>query len=133
MSQTDNRLEDLLVDEKQLDQEALFDILHEYVRIGSDTGRLIFEEAYEGLKAKKRILIVVMAQTARKELGKGDKADTPWLSPSEISELGGIKKGTVDPAVRDLYAEGLLENEEGKYRVSRNRLHRILALFDENG
>lgn len=128
MSQTDNKLKDLLVDEQQLDRETLFDILHEYVSIGSDTGRLIFEEAYEDLKAKKRILIVVMAQTAREEL---DKTDTPWLSPSEISDLGGIKKGTVDPAVRDLYADGLLENEDGKYRVSRNRLHRISTLFDE--
>jgi hypothetical protein len=127
MSKEDSLLNSLVVDEDTADQEVLSSILHPYLRIGGESGRLIFESAYEDLRAKEKVLIVLAAQLAKVILGMEESA---WLSPSKISKQGGIKKGTVDPTVRDLYGDGLLDGEDGRYRIPRTKLHEVEKLLD---
>lgn len=107
-------LEDLLVDEEQMNRELLANLLDEYVRIGNESGSLITRPAFKELTAKRKIVVVLLAQRASHELGK---ANSEWLSPSEISEISGIKSGTIYPSIRDLEEEGIAESDDGSYHI----------------
>lgn len=122
MASDKNKLSSLVVDEAEIDQHALFELLHSYVQIGAETKRLRFLEPYFDLRAKEKIVIVLLGQLAKVEL---DLADDDSLTPTEISEIGDMKKGTVDPGVRDLYNEGLIGGEDGEYSIARYKLARI--------
>jgi len=119
MASEKSKLSRLIVDESKVDQDALFDTLHEYVQIGSESGRLRFREPYFDLRSKEKIVVVLLGQLAKCEL---DLADSESLTPTQISEIGDIKKGTVDPGVRDLYGEGIIESEDGQYSVARFKI-----------
>lgn len=127
MNDSDSGLDSIVVDEDAADEEALVALLNPYLRIGGTSGRLIFESAYDDLRAREKILTVLVAELAKVVLGMEESA---WLPPSEISRQGGIKKGTVDPTVRDLYEDGLLEGEDGRYRIPRTKLHEVEKLLD---
>jgi predicted transcriptional regulator len=107
-------LEDLLVDEEQLNKELLANTVGEFVNIGKDSGDLIPNEAYNNLNSMKKVVVALLAQKARFEL---DMTEEEWLSPSEISELSGVKKGTVYPNVRDLVDEGVIRDDDGEYVI----------------
>ncbi len=107
-------LEDLLVDEEQLNEELLANTVGEYVNIGKDSGDLIPDEAYNDLTAREKVVVALLAQKARSEL---DMAEEEWLSPSDLSELSGVKKGTIYPAVRDLADDGVARDKDGEYMI----------------
>lgn len=102
------------MDEEQLNEELLFGILSDYIRIGSESGSLVPQSAFEELTAKQQTTVVLLAQKARYEL---NRAETEWLTPTEISEESGIKSGTVFPAVRDLEDDDIIVSEDGKYQI----------------
>jgi len=127
MESEKSKLSKLIVDESQVDQDALFDTLHRYVQIGSESGRLRFLEPYFGLRSKERIVVVLLGQLAKCEL---DLADSESLTPTQVSEIGEIKKGTVDPGVRDLYSEGIIEGEDGQYSIARFKIARASSFVE---
>jgi hypothetical protein len=114
MSENQSTLENLLVDEQEISEEILHDLLNGYIRIGKQSGDLIPEQSFHELTAKERVVIVLLSQHARHDL---DMVDTEWMTPSEISEQSGIKKGTVYPTVRELDNEGIAEDDDGSYRI----------------
>lgn len=107
-------LEDLLVDEEQMNEELLTELLSDYVGIGSESGSLVPQPAFEELTAKKKIAVVLLAQKARFEL---DMVDSEQLSPTEISEESGIKTGTIYPSVRALEDEDIAVGNDGSYHI----------------
>lgn len=107
-------LEDLLVDEDQLNEELLTELLSDYVRIGSESGSLLPQPAFEDLTAKQKITVVLLAQKARFKL---DMVESEWLTPTGISDASGIKTGTAYPSVRDLENEDIIESEDGEYHI----------------
>jgi len=107
-------LEDLLVDEEELNEELLANTVGKYANIGKDSGDLIPNEAYNNLNSKKKVVVALLAQKARFEL---NMTEEEWLAPTELSELSGVKKGTVYPAVRDLVNEGVIRDEDGEYMI----------------
>lgn len=107
-------LEDLLVDEEQLNEELLANTVGEYVNIGKDSGDLVPKETYNSLNSKEKVVVALLAQKARFEL---DMAEEEWLTPAEISELSGVKKNTVYPAVRDLVDKGVVRDDDGEYVI----------------
>jgi hypothetical protein len=107
-------LEDLLVDEEQLNEELLANTVGKYVKIGKDSGDLIPNSEYSDLTSAKKVVVALLAQKARFEL---DMADGEWLSPSELSEMCGVKKNTIYPKVRDLADEGILRDGDGEYMI----------------
>ena len=107
-------LEDLLVDEEQLNEELLANTVGKYVNIGKDSGDLIPTEAYNDLNSKEKVVVALLAQKARFEL---DMVEEEWLAPAVLSELSGVKKGTIYPAVRDLADEGVVRDEDGEYMI----------------
>lgn len=130
MASQEDPLDDLIVDESRVHRGLLRDLLSDYVQIGDKTGQLILQEPfYKSLKSKEKILIILLAELAKQEKGI---ADSSYLSPKEISDTGDIKKGTVDPAVRDLNEDGIIENESGEYFITRPKLARVASYLRED-
>lgn len=121
MSDGQRELENLLVDEEKINEELLHDLLSDYIQIGKQSGDLIPQSEFDELDSKQKVTVVLLAQRARNEL---DLVDGEWLTPTEISDQSGIKKNTVYPTVSQLDDEGLVENEDGEYRVPAHNLQR---------
>lgn len=121
MPDSQKKLEDLLVDEEKINKELLYDLLSDYIQIGKQSGDLIPHSEFDELDSKQKVTVVLLAQRARNEL---DMVDGGWLTPTEISNQSGIKKNTVYPTVRQLDEEGLVENDDGKYRIPAHNLQR---------
>lgn len=131
MSDNQRTLENLLVDEQEISEEILHDLLTGYIRIGKQSGDLIPEKAFQELTAKQKVALVLLSQHARHEL---DMVESEWMSPTEISEQSGVKKGTVYPTVRELDSEGVVEDDDGSYRVPAHSLEQARQYIegDEN-
>lgn len=114
MTENQQTLENLLVDEQEISEEILHDLLTEYIRIGKQSGDLIPQQPFQELTAKDKVVIVLLSQRARHEL---DMVESEWMTPSEISEQSGVKKGTIYPTVRELSNEGIAEDGDGSYRI----------------
>ena len=119
MVDNNRSLDELLVDEEELNESLMVETLNEFIGIGSESGDLVRMNAFNDLDAQQKVAVVLLAQKARFAL---DKVQSEWLGPSEISDVSGIKKGTVYPAVRELENDGLADNEDGKYRIPTHTL-----------
>lgn len=114
MSDEQLTFEDLLVDEAEVSETLLTETLLDYVRIGEESGSLVPQEASEDLTNVKKVTVVLLAQHALVGL---DKTDEEWLTPTQIADRSGIKKGSVYPAVRELDSADIAENNDGSYRI----------------
>lgn len=122
MSENQQSLEDLLIDEEDLNEELLSEVLIEYIRIGNNSGSIITKPGFHELNSQQKVAVVLLAQKARKELGL---AESKWIGPTEIAEASGIKKGTVYPAAKAIEEEhGLAENEDGLYTIPTYNLNK---------
>jgi len=128
MSENQKTLENLLVDEQEMHEEILHDLLEEYIRIGKQSGDLIPQDHFRELTAKKKTLIVLLAQKARAEL---DMVDTKWMTPGEISTQSGVNQNTVYPTVRELDNEGLVESDDGAYRIPSHSIDQVRDYINE--
>jgi len=121
-------LEDLLVDEEELNEELLAETVGRYAGIGKDSGDLIPNEAYTELNSIEKIVVALLAQKARFKL---DMAEEEWLTPSGISEMSGVKKGTVYPSVRDLTDEGVIRDGDGEYMIPSVKVEKAKEYLSE--
>lgn len=128
MTSEQTSLEDLLVDEEELNRDMLADILSEYIRIGQESGGLYPRSPFADLNSYRKTAVILLAQHAKGALGL---AETEWLSPSEIADASGMKKGTVYPAVRELEDRGLAENDDGSYRIPAPNLSDVQQFIKE--
>ena len=119
MSDSQSTFDDLLIDEEEVSETLLTETLINYIRIGDESGSIVPQDAYEDLTNREKVVIILLAQHALKGL---DMADKQWLTPSEISERSGIKKGSVYPAVRELDDKGIVDNNDGSYQIPTHSL-----------
>lgn len=122
-----SKFEELLVDEDELNEELLVNTVGKYTKIGNNSGELVPQDAYRNLTAKEKIVVVLLAQKVRYEL---DMAEEEWLSPGEISDLSGVKTGTIYPSVRTLDDEGYAQNEDGNYRIPTVNVEKAKSLLE---
>lgn len=115
-------LNDLLIDEEEFNEELLVETLENFIRIGKNEGNLYPRTAFRDLNSQQQVCVVLLSQHAREQLGM---AETQWLKPGDISELGGINVNTVYPSVRELDEKGLIEGDDGSYRVSPAKINDI--------
>lgn len=127
MTENQRTLENLLVDEQEISEEILHDLLTEYIRIGKQSGGLIPQQPFRDLTAKEKVVIVLLSQRARHEL---DMVETEWMTPTEISDQSGVKKGTVYPTVRELDNEGVVEDDDGSYRIPTHGINEAREFID---
>lgn len=119
MSENQTTFEDLLIDEEEVSETLLTETLIDYIRIGDESGSIVPQDAYEDLTNREKVVVVLLAQHALEGL---DMADEQWLTPSEIAERSGIKKGSVYPAVRELDEAGIVDTDDGSYRIPTHSL-----------
>lgn len=114
------KLEDLVVDEKEQAKEFLTTTLLDFLRI-TEMGNTVTHQKMEELPSKKQVTVVLLALKAMDHLTirEEEKAGS-----TEINEVSGIPLGTVKPMVRALEKERLTEKENGKYYIPEHNLEK---------
>ena len=121
-------LEALVVGEKKLDRDLVANILSPYVRLDKDACNILPLEAWLGLGTDLKILVYLLARKAMVILGFGLKAEGATVS--EVARDTHLKLGTVNPVLRKMRAEGILDRaEERRYFVPNDAIERIEERF----
>ncbi|MGD9116733.1 MAG: helix-turn-helix domain-containing protein [Dehalococcoidia bacterium] len=123
-------LESLLVNGQEMDQKLVVEILSPYLRIDKATCDIRPLSTWGSIKASVRILLYLIARKAMVALGLDLSEE--GASATEIMQKTGLKKGTVNPALRVLYNERVLEQtKERRYYVPNHALERVKATITE--
>lgn len=110
----DDPLEDIFVDGDSINHEIVGDLLEPYLQIDQDSGSFYPTDGYKELNSEDKILVTLTAQKAKEIRGV---IESSAVGPSEISNLSGVKEGTVKPGVRDLADEGLIKDTDDGYTI----------------
>ena len=124
-------LESLLVSGSEVDKKLVHDILSPFLRIDKETCDIRPMSSWRDLRAKTRILLYLIARKAIVALGlplAEEKA-----SATEIMQKTGMRKGTVNPALRSLLEDDRLleQSEDRKYYVPNHAIERVKAIISE--
>ena len=120
----DDALEALVVGEKKLDRKMLADILSPYVRLDRDTSNISPLEAWLGLGTDLRVLVYLLARKAMILLRFDLEAER--ATASEIARNTNLKQDAVNPLLRKMYAEGILDRSKGRrYFVPDDAIERV--------
>ncbi|MHA7818676.1 MAG: hypothetical protein ACX930_03400 [Erythrobacter sp.] len=115
-------LKDLVSDKSSVNEETIEKILAGRVRFDPDQHEIILTKEGRSLAAVNRALLILVANEGWVYV---DESETRGLKPKEISEVTGIKGGTLRPALRDLADENLVRSESGEYRIVVGNLNDI--------
>jgi hypothetical protein len=125
-----DELKSLLVSGKDLDQKLVAEILKPYLRIDNETCDIRPLNSWNGLTANVKIVLYLIARKAMVALGlplSEEKA-----SATEIMQKTGLPKGTVNPALRDLFSDRIIvQSEDKKYYVPNFAIERIKLMIQE--
>jgi len=120
----EDELEALVVSEKKLDRKQLADILSPYVRLDKDTSNISSLEAWLGLGTDLKILMYLLARKAMVLLRFNLEAER--ATAGEVARDTNIKPEAVNPLLRKMYAEGILERSKGRrYFVPDDAIDRV--------
>ena len=124
-----NELDDLFVDGKEIDKKLVADILSPYVKIDKNTCEIRPLKSWKDVKAYIKILIYLLARKAM--VAWGLNIEEAALN-SEIIRNTGLKKGTVHPAVRQLYNEKTIEQtKEHKYYIPNHAVEKVSSMINQ--
>jgi len=125
-----NELESLLVDGSELDKKLVAEVLSPYLRIDERTCSIRPEAAWNDLKAYLKIVLYLLARKAMVALGLDLKEES--AAAVEIMKETGLKKGTVNPALRMLYDDRVVEQTEGRrYYIPNHAIGKIKGMVIE--
>jgi DNA-binding transcriptional ArsR family regulator len=124
-----SELDDVFVDEEEMNEKLIAEVLCERVNIGQNEGQIYFENEFENLNAARKLGTVLVA---RKAVEHRDVVEDQKVGPSELAEITGMKKGTVDPALKKLREKNLAKSDNGSYYVPNPNLSKMKD-FIENG
>lgn len=120
------KLEDLLVDPNEVDEELLAAILLPYTRIEKESGKITFTEEWSKLNNKNKILIYLAARKALVTIKMLDKEEEAQ-APNEIEAITGIKGGSLRPALMELLQEKLIAKNPNGYYVPGFKLRTLYS------
>ena len=124
----DDALEALVVGERKLDRKLVADILSPYVRLDKDASNIRPLEAWLGLGTDLKILVYLLARKAMVILGFG--LETEGAVVSEIARDTQLKLDAVNPVLRNLYAEGILDRaKDRRYFLPNEAIERVGERF----
>lgn len=118
------KLEDLLVDTRELDRGLAAALLAPYLRIDRTSCTIIPQDGWLQLSNDGRILLYLVARRAMRALGLplAEEAATPV----EIARATGIPGGSVRPALKRLLKSRLVESDLARgYIVPNYALPRV--------
>lgn len=124
-----NELDDLFVDGKEIDKKLVAEILSPYVKIDKNTCEIRPLRPWNDAKAYIKILIYLLARKAMVAWGLNiEEAATN----AQIINDTGIKRGTVHPAVRQLYSDKILEKtKEKKYYIPNYSIEKVKSMISQ--
>ena len=125
-----DELESLLVNGKEMDKKLVAEILEPYLRIDKETCDIRPLSSWSDLRANVKILLYLIARKAMAAL------DLPLseekVSATEIIQKTGLKKGTVNPALRNLFEDRVIEqSKDRKYYIPNHVLEKVKAMIGE--
>lgn len=124
-----NELDDLFVDGKEIDKKLVGEILRPYLKIDKNTCEIRPLGPWNDAKAYIKMLIYLMARKAMVAWGLNIEEAA---SNAEIISNTGLKKGTVHPAVKQLYEERTLEKtKEKKYYVPNHAVEKVKSMISQ--
>ena len=124
-----NELDDLFVDGKEIDKKLVGEILSPYIKIDKNTCEIRPLTPWNDAKAYIKILIYLLA---RKAMVAWELNIEEAASNTEIISNTGLKKGTVHPAVRQLYDVNTLEQTKGKkYYVPNHAVEKVKSMISQ--
>ena len=125
-----DELESLLVNGKEMDKKLVAEILAPYLRIDKETCDIRPLSSWSGLKANIKILLYLIARKAM--VAKNLPLSEERASATEIMQKTGMKKGTVNPALRVLFNDRVIEqSEDKKYYVPNYAIEKVKAIINE--
>ena len=125
-------LESLLVSGKELDRGLIVEILEPYLRIDKETCDIRPLPSWTILKANIKILLYLIARKAM--VASSLPLSEEKVSATEITQKTGLKKGTVNPALRALFEGRIIEqSKDRKYYVPNHAIERVKAMIIEYG
>lgn len=125
-----DELEKLLVSGKETDKKMVAEILEPFLRIDKETCDIRPLSSWSDLKAGIKILLYLIARKAMVALGL--PLSEEGASATEIMQKTGMKKGTVNPVLRELFDDRLIEQSEGrKYFIPNYAVEKIKVLISE--
>jgi DNA-binding MarR family transcriptional regulator len=120
----DDALEALVIGKKKLDQNLVAEILTPYVRLDKDTNNISSLEAWLGLGTELRILVYLVARKAMVLLRFNLEAER--ATAAEIASDTNLKSGAVNPVLRKMYAEGIVDRaKDHRYFVPDEVIERV--------
>lgn len=117
-------LDSLFVKEDEVNRELLREVLTPYVRL-DEKGRVFPLTRFYQLSNKEKILILLLSRKAI-ALKTGSKES---IGPTELGQATEIPDGSIRPALRMLYNEKLVDEENGKYKVFAHALQRYVNIL----
>lgn len=122
-NQNKNPLEDLLMDESQsVNLAELAEILKPFVGIDKTSHSIQFLPDFYKQKNESKILVLLAATKARKEL----LGDEEKMSPSEIIDLDIMPKGSAKATLKKLFDERTIKSENSKYYLPNYQIKILL-------
>jgi hypothetical protein len=119
-------IDSLFTDGGAFDEESVIKALQRHVTIQRKTNRIYFKESR--LSVDKKILAFGLA---KKLLESKGLLESEMLTAVEFQESTGIKKGTVDPAFKNLKDKGFLVGKR-KYEISNHKIPVAVALLNNS-
>lgn len=125
-----DELESLLISGKEIDRKLVIEILSPYLKIDKETCDIRPLSSWNELKVNIKILLYLIARKAMMALNlplSGERA-----SATEIMQKTGMKKGSVNPALRALFNDRVIEqSEDKKYYVPNYAIEKVKAIINE--
>lgn len=123
------KISELIIDIDSYDESVLADLLHPFVRIGSN-GAVRLLPTTLTLDTKKKILLFLLAQEAirHESIDPINKEISPTILCTELKIIG----GTLRPILKILKDSNLVLTEDG-YKINILALNEIKDLFIKGG
>ncbi|WP_162224566.1 single stranded DNA-binding domain-containing protein [Halorussus amylolyticus] len=86
---------------------------------------VFFKDSFENLPPQKRVATALFLQRVKAEL----ESESPWVAPSELTQLLDASMGTVYPALRHLEQESVVENRNGVYRIPGTEFSKLKSVL----
>jgi len=126
-----DELEKLLVSGKEIDKKLVAEILSPYLRIDKDTCDIRPLSKWGDVRVSPKILLYLLARKAMVALGL--ELPDESASATEIMHNTGMKKGTVNPALRVLFEDRVVEQtKERRYYIPNHAIERVKTMLTEN-
>jgi len=119
-----NPLETLLVDEsKSVDLTELAQILKPFIVIDKSSHKIQFLPPFYEQKNEVKILILLAASKAKREL----LGDDEKMSPTDVISLDIMPEGSVKGTLKKLYDEKIIRAENSKYYLPNYQIRASLT------